>query len=444
MARRERGAGETKAAGAREEGNHVSDYWYLNEASARVGPVSVQELKRLYQQNQVNVATQVWRDGLGGWRPLGQVFRLAAPVATAGQAQSAQPAPAPLTVSPPSAASPVPPASVDLAGGVAPGSSAGVALSRPSPETAPAPAPSALVSALPSRVSVRQLLRETFSPNQLHEFLRSVNFWVLVGLAAAPLLLASLDPDTFILWMFFYFSMIWALVLHRVIQPEPGTWKLAVWAYLGTGLLAIPLLIAWLSLPPHLTDTMVVSQNPLQRLFGFVFGVGPREEVTKWIPVAVILLVQRRANRPLSLRQGLFLGVVSGLAFAGRENFGYFLAARHQEHLALIEQAAMPGQSLHLVLVRVMVTPFLHGAWAAIVAFFAAWSEIERGGRWRLLASGLIAGALLHGAYDWSLGLDVIPLPLLSIAFTMYVLLRCCARAEHARDVRKHLDVRLG
>ncbi|KAF7993906.1 hypothetical protein HCN44_011175 [Aphidius gifuensis] len=50
--------------------------WYYNDDDKRAGPISLNELKDLYNKKKINHKTKVWAQGLDGWRILSQVPQL--------------------------------------------------------------------------------------------------------------------------------------------------------------------------------------------------------------------------------------------------------------------------------------------------------------------------------------------------------------------------------
>jgi RsiW-degrading membrane proteinase PrsW (M82 family) len=272
------------------------------------------------------------------------------------------------------------------------------------------------------------LLAEYLSPAQFGALFRSSRFWALYSLAAFPLVVLALEPNGTASWMFVYFSLVWAVLFFRLIQPERGTARAAIGVYFLTVFAAMPLLVVWLSLPPHLTEAFLEAGG-LFRLVGFVLGVGVREEATKLLPLLYLLfLARRRGVAPLSLRQGIALGAVAGFAFAAAENVEYLRAFEAWDRLA-VRYGVFSRTSLDASLVRMMLTPFMHGAWAGIAGYFAAWGEWNPDQRWRLRAAGVLGAAILHGTYD-----TVAPYPVLTlvaVAFTFHVFTRCVARATH-------------
>jgi RsiW-degrading membrane proteinase PrsW (M82 family) len=161
-----------------------------------------------------------------------------------------------------------------------------------------------------------------------------------------------------------------------------------------------------------------------------VLGVGPREEAAKLLPLAVLAWGRRRSGgRPLSLRQGIVLGAVAGFAFAASENVEYLRLFEAYDRQAL-RWGVFSQASLDASMARMLLTPFMHGAWAGVAGYFLAWGEWNRPLRWQLRGAGLCGAALLHGAYDTVAASPF--LALLVVAFTFHVLVRCIGRAAAA------------
>jgi RsiW-degrading membrane proteinase PrsW (M82 family) len=278
--------------------------------------------------------------------------------------------------------------------------------------------------------TVHDLIVEYASLDTLSALLRSPKFWLLYSLAAMPVVFQWIEIGA--QGMFFYFSFFWAVVFHRLVAPEPGTARLSISVYLATAFVVLPALVAWIQLPPYLTNALIRPGSPLlARLAGFIFGVGIREELAKASPVFFVLWMARRARRRFSLRQGLFLGAVSGLAFAAMENLEYL---RQFEEIDIIRQSMGFRSELTFEggVTRLLLTPFMHGAWAGITGYFLAWGEIDRPRRRALQIAGLLLAAIMHGTYNAFAEFPLVTL--LAIGFAFHVLAKCIARAT-AEDV---------
>jgi protease PrsW len=374
-------------------GMGTTGYW-VADAVGWAGPFPFEALQRRAASGSLGPDTQVWHAGWRGPVPLSRL--VAAPPTSC-----------------PSCLTPVPAELLDCpACGRAVENVGGAA-------TAPRGAP----------MSLSALLGDVLSPRHFTELFRSSSFWLLYSLAAFPLLILALEPGGTASFMFVYFSLVWAYLFFRIVQPEAGTGRLAVRVYLVTVLVAMPALLIWLSVPPHLTEALLEAGGPW-RLAGFVLGVGPREEAAKLVPLALLVAARRRVGgRPLSLRQGLVLGAVAGFAFAASENVQYLRMFEAYDRQAQL-WGVYSRTSLDATMARMLLTPFMHGAFSGIAGTYLVLAEWNREHRWPIRLAGLIGAALLHGLYDAVSGWPVVAL--LAVAFTFHVLGRCLARAASA------------
>jgi RsiW-degrading membrane proteinase PrsW (M82 family) len=213
--------------------------------------------------------------------------------------------------------------------------------------------------------------------------------------------------------------------------------RLGIPVYLAAAVGSIGVLLAWLAIPPDLTGELIESRNLLARLVGFVAGVGLREEAAKALPVVVLVWWRSKIGLPrLSLRQGVFLGALAGLAFAAAENAHYLRQFDSYDRLAQF-YGVFTRRSLEGSMLRLLLTPFMHGAWSAIAGYFIVWGAAS-GARSSIWASGLVAAAILHGIYDFVA--DVPVLALLAIAFTFHVFTRCVGKAAGGVTATERLD----
>ena len=277
--------------------------------------------------------------------------------------------------------------------------------------------------------TLRAIFAEYLSPRQLPDLLRSSRFWMLYSLAVAPLILASLNIG--VQGIFFYFTLIWAVIIFRMVLPEPGTMRFAVAVYIGAGAVVMPLLFAWVSAPPHFVYSLILgNRNVAARFVGFVFGIGIREELAKALPLIALLYLGRtgRIRTRLSLRQGIFLGALAGLAFAAVENLDYWQRFRAADRMAIAAGRFDSSLTFEASMARLLLTPFMHATWSGIVGYFLVWGEHEPSQRAPLQAGGIFMAALLHGIYDLTAG-PLPPAQLIIIAFTFHVFARCISRA---------------
>jgi protease PrsW len=273
--------------------------------------------------------------------------------------------------------------------------------------------------------SALSLLAESFSLSGLLSLL-APRFWAIYGLAAGPVVLLATGAEDPVAWLLFYFSLVWAVLFDAMVKPERGTGVLAALLYTASVGVTIPLLVGFLRLPPSLVEPLAASGAFPLRLAG-TLGVGFREEVFKLLPFAAVAVWRAAAGAPLTLRQGLVLGAICGVAFAAAENVQYLVQFENHDRIAH-EAGTFTQTSLEGAFTRALLTPFLHGAWSGLAGFFLAWAGRARAQRWTLGVTGLGVAAVLHAAYNLSA-----PLPwvvLLTILATFQLFTRCVARAR--------------
>ena len=200
-------------------------------------------------------------------------------------------------------------------------------------------------------------------------------------------------------WAFgVYFSVIWAVLIHRCLRPDPigpkkilGTW----FATSIVGVLAVFVVSAIASFLPGARDVISASESAsmFSRLFGMTVGVGLVEETAKLLPVLWVARTFGKNTRPTTFA---YLGVISGLAFGATEAiiYSFTYAAGHAS-----SQIGY-GDYLIIQLLRLVSLPFLHAIWAGTTAYFAGLAAINPSARRVVILAGLLAVALLHGTYN--------------------------------------------
>ena len=257
----------------------------------------------------------------------------------------------------------------------------------------------------------------------MHQMLQPY-FWLVVLLAAAPMVLSLLGLSE--KWMFVYFSFLWAYVFFKLTGVSPSLWKPGLAGYVFTGIFALPLLVAWISMPPHITESLIASQNPLARLVGFTFGVGIREELTKVLAV-MWMATFRIGGRPVLRRAGdaLVVGAMCGLGFAAIENMDYLERFQFLDRVHYTFGLYHDNLSFRGTMSRVMMTPFVHGVWAGIFGYFVVLGLQTRGrGRLYLLGAGLAISAGLHGLYNFFASIpnsDFLVLLVVAVSFAVWL-----------------------
>jgi RsiW-degrading membrane proteinase PrsW (M82 family) len=267
------------------------------------------------------------------------------------------------------------------------------------------------------------------------EILRSPVFLFLGLVAIVPPAIQLLQSNTRILYgLAIWSGVLWAMLLHRLFSDRelPLRWSLGT--LLFTMLVGFPLLELYVWLPPNVTGWFLRSDHLGLRFIGFSLGVGVREEMIKSLPLVVMALVSTRMRNPVT---GVVLGLMSGVGFAVAENV-FFVFQTLDSALAAVQETGAIGYlvvPIYNNVVRMAMTPFLHGCFSGIFGYFIARAAAQpaRGLRLFLLLYGLGLAALLHGLYDSVVGAS----PLLGMiveAGTFFVLMRYLLRARGLRS----------
>lgn len=203
-----------------------------------------------------------------------------------------------------------------------------------------------------------------------------------------------------VIWLFeTYFCLFWAIYFYALVKPKNDVWKRGIGYALFTAFIGIPIVLISQNFP-LIRDLYSAAGNEsiLYRAFGFVFGVGLVEETAKALPLIIFGL---RKKRLVGVRDGLFLGFMSGLGFAAVEGFRYTLGASANAAQANVQVAnvAFTHQVIEMMF-RMMSGPILHGAWSGTVGWFIGLAATRQSPRWPIIAVGICLMAFLHGLYD--------------------------------------------
>jgi RsiW-degrading membrane proteinase PrsW (M82 family) len=246
----------------------------------------------------------------------------------------------------------------------------------------------------------------------IHHWLRdrSLRNWItilFVALVVVPsIALVYVGTDTSKIsqstWAFaIYFACAWLLVLWISIRPP----MVRPMMLLEVGLIGLifeaPLAI-WLEKK---------LETPNQNLFAYIFTVGLPEEFVKILPVVVLGLVLRNVWGPLTPKDYLFLGAVSGLAFGAAEAVQYinvYIPGESGEFAVQAAQAGADPASLGQYIAstsiqsgswRFVTDPMSHAIWAGITGYFVGLAFQHRRYFWLALV-GLGLTSVLHGIND--------------------------------------------
>jgi RsiW-degrading membrane proteinase PrsW (M82 family) len=284
---------------------------------------------------------------------------------------------------------------------------------------APAPAgssSSAIGNFVDSVVSVS--LKEIVLMDKItgSQILKSPVFRFICLFALTPLLILTFDSYSSILnglaiWSGFF----WAILLYRLFADRDLRFHTALTVFLVTSFVMMPVFDIYLALPPRIVEAFVEwdPQGPLRLIhlpvnyFGFVFGVGIREEMCKAAPLLVLCLFSAKLKNPLN---GLVLGMMSGVGFAASENV-YYVFKTVNNAIAVTQRT---GDFSNLVfpvynnVVRMMTGPFAHAVYSGVFGYFISLAAADKARRIPLFFAGLFVAAFLHGSYDMFVGYSVL------------------------------------
>ncbi len=202
-----------------------------------------------------------------------------------------------------------------------------------------------------------------------------------------------------------YFCIAWAGAFALLLKPQKPVWKSGIAIALFTMVIGVGVLLAVQRMPLISSFYGLVGSNAkfdpplLEKLTGFIFGVGLCEELVKILP---ILIFARGKN--YSVKDYMFLGMLSGFGFAIAEGVLYTERYSSMSHAALskadsnIQFISIYSSFISIQLVRYITLPVLHATWCGIAAWFVAAGEIRN--KKNIIIVGILFAAVLHGIYN--------------------------------------------
>jgi RsiW-degrading membrane proteinase PrsW (M82 family) len=268
------------------------------------------------------------------------------------------------------------------------------------------------------------------------EILKSPVFRFLCLFALTPLAIQVLGTYGSILnGLAIWSGVLWALLLFRLFGGRELRFSWAVGVLLFTFLVMLPLFQVYIAVPPHLTEWLIKSRFFLVRCFGYVFGVGVREELCKAVPLVALAVLWAGMKNPVN---GLVLGMMSGVGFAASENVYYVLVTLNN---AIAETRRSGDFSSFVVpvfnnVVRMMTGPFGHGCYTGIFGYFISLAAADRARRVPLFLVGLAVASVVHGSYDAFVELSVL-LGVAVKAFAFFLLMTYFLKARGLGSARE-------
>ncbi len=158
---------------------------------------------------------------------------------------------------------------------------------------------------------------------------------------------------------------------------------------------------------------LVETGDPMRDLLFFVFGVGLREEASKLLLFAPLLLVLRKSGDKLDV---LVCGALVGLGFAAEENLGYLASG-----------------DLHTGLGRFLTANFLHMAMTAILA--AALDDFvkDREKHGAAFSRTTVMVVAMHGGYDFLISHEEYGGSYFAMAVFFFLVKMFLTAVDHAR-----------
>ena len=182
------------------------------------------------------------------------------------------------------------------------------------------------------------------------------------------LILATLVPG--LLWVVFFYRQ------DRWEAEPPG---LVLWAFLLGAAAIVP--ASLLEMPfQHL---LVAPASPLAQVIVIFVVVGLGEELAKFAAVYLAVWGSRHFNE---IMDGIVYSVAAALGFATVENVVYATAF-----------------GLEIAPARAFLASLAHASFSGVMGFYLGWARIFAARPGPVLARGVAAAALLHGAYDYVL-----------------------------------------
>lgn len=228
--------------------------------------------------------------------------------------------------------------------------------------------------------------------------LKSDNKLLLISIIGlAPAFLIKFTNSSFFTFyaIALYFSSIWGLFYFELFKTTQVKIKKAIYIFF-TIQIGIFLLVSILDINQYNPFYKLIGDNNsfIEKVIGFILGVGVFEEFIKILPVFLFL---RHAKEPQLPQTMVFYGLISGIGFGVFEGVMYQIS---------INSKLNYNESFFMNIARLTSLPFLHSIWTGISAYFLAFMFINPTKRILFSILAIMIPAILHGLYDvftWSL-----------------------------------------
>lgn len=191
-----------------------------------------------------------------------------------------------------------------------------------------------------------------------------------------------------------YFSMIWGLFFFYVFKTDQVKTRTTVIIFFATQVIIFILVDVLRFTEINPLYQLTKSRFFLNRVVGFVFGVGVFEELIKAIPLFYLAARSKEPQQPQTI---VFYGLISGIGFGVFEGVMYQIT---------VNSKLGYNESFFMNIARLTSLPFLHAIWAGIAGYFISMSFLFPKNRQSLWVLSIAIPAVIHGLYDvlgWSI-----------------------------------------
>ncbi len=234
-----------------------------------------------------------------------------------------------------------------------------------------------------------------------------ITFFAIVPMLI-PTLAGMFSTQEFGKYLFYfwgtYFCLLWSGVFALLLKPKKEVFMKGIKFGFFTAIIGMALLFIVQGFPVISGFYKQINSHSLiEKIIGFVLGVGICEEVCKLLP----LFIWRKDLAKLPASSVIFLGMISGFGFAIPETAGQY-AIKTAAQTALRTQMnngfdfyAIWGMGVSGILLRLITLPILHAAWTGICSWYL-WKALQERKEdfYKTLCYGIGYAALIHGIYD--------------------------------------------
>lgn len=246
---------------------------------------------------------------------------------------------------------------------------------------------------------INKIGKEVIIPEKIFNRKKLFNdnrFLILTLVGLSPIILMKF---TFFSYFTFYsialyFSIVWGLFYFYLFKTKQVNFKITVLIFFLTQVFILLLII--LQKIPGISHiySLTESESIIEKLIGYIFGVGLFEELIKSLP---IYFIARYSKEPLIPQTLVFYGLISGTGFGASEGVLYQIGMNSELDYS---------SSFFMNIARLTSLPFLHSVWTGISGYFISFANLYPRFRISLFILGLGIPSILHGTYNvfgWSI-----------------------------------------